>query len=75
MQLYSDYLDAFKQNYDSEQIKDEEKRGRDYKQFGVIDNRSQEPKLTKKEETETKKTLMKYKNHHKLNKIKMIMTH
>ena len=56
MQLYSDYLDAFKQNYDSEQIKDEEKRGRDYKQFGVIDNRSQEPKLTKKEETETKRT-------------------
>ena len=55
VQLYSDYLDAYKKNYDSEPIKDEEKRGRDYKQFGIIDNRGQEPKLTKKEETETKK--------------------
>ena len=39
-----------KRNYDSE-IK---KRGCDYKQFEIIDNGDQEPKSTKKEETETK---------------------
>ena len=36
-------------------FKNQEKRGRDYKQFEIIDNRCQEPKSTKKEETETKK--------------------
>ena len=43
-----------KRNYDSEMVKDEEKRGCDYKQFEIIDNGDQEPKSTKKEETETK---------------------
>ena len=44
-----------KRNYDSEMVKDEEKRGCDYKQFEIIDNGDQEPKSTKKEETEAKK--------------------
>ena len=54
-QLYNKYLDTYKKNYDSERVKDEEKRGRDYKQFEIIENGDQEPKSTKKEETETKK--------------------
>ena len=53
--LYNKYLDAYKKNNDSKKIKDEETRGRDYKQFEIIDNRDQGPKSTKKEETETKK--------------------
>ena len=32
-----------KRNYDSEMVKDEEKRGCDYKQFEIIDNGDQEP--------------------------------
>ena len=44
-----------KKNYDSKKVKDKEKRGRDYKQFEIIDNGDQEPKSTKKEETDTKK--------------------
>ena len=35
--------------------KDEEKRGRNYKQFAIIDNGYQEPKSTNKEGTKTKK--------------------
>ena len=65
-QLYSKYLDTYKKNYDNEKVKDEEKRGRDYKQFETIDNGDQEPKSTKKEESETK-NLMEYKNHYGLN--------
>ena len=49
------YFDAYKKNYDSEKVKDKEKRGRDYKRFEIIYNRDQGPKSTKKEETETKK--------------------
>ena len=30
-QLYNKYFDTYKKNYDSEKVKDEEKRGRDYK--------------------------------------------
>ena len=41
-----------KKIYNSEKVKDEEKTGRDYKQFEIIDNGDQEPK---KEETKTKK--------------------
>ena len=54
-----------KKNYDSEGVKDEEKRGRDYKQFEIMDNGDQGPKSTEKEKTETKNP-MKYKNHHGL---------
>ena len=32
-QLYNKYLDTYKNNYDSEKVKDEEKRGRVCKQF------------------------------------------
>ena len=55
-QLYNKYFDAYKKFYNSEKVKDEEKRGRGYKQFQIIDNGDQETKSTKKEETETKKT-------------------
>ena len=44
-----------KKSHDSEKAKDKEKRGRDYKQFEIIDNGDKEPRSTKKEETETKK--------------------
>ena len=55
-QLDNKYFDTYKKNYDSEKVKDKEKRERDYKQFEIIDNTGQEPKSTKKEETKTKKT-------------------
>ena len=54
-QLYNKYFDPCKKDYNSEMVKDEEKRGRDYKQFEIINNRDQGPKFTKKEETERKK--------------------
>ena len=50
-QLSNKYLDS----YNSEKVKDEGKRGCDYKQFEAIDIGYQEPKLTKKEETVTKR--------------------
>ena len=53
-QIYNKYLDTCKKNYDSEKVSDEEKRGRYYKQFEIIDNRDHEPKSTKKQETGTK---------------------
>ena len=56
VQLFNDYLDAYKKIYDSEKVKYIEKRGRDYKQFEIIDNGGQVPKSTKKEETKTIKT-------------------
>ena len=55
--LYNEYLNAYKKNYDSGKVKDEEKRELDYKRFKIIDNRDQGPKSTKKEETETNKPL------------------
>ena len=55
-QLYNKYFDTYIKNYDSEKVKEEQKRGRDYKQFEIINNGHLEPKSTKKEETETKKT-------------------
>ena len=55
-QLYNNYFDLYKNNYNSTNVKNEEKRGRDYKQFEIIDKGDQEPKSTKKGETETKKT-------------------
>ena len=63
------------QYYNSEKVKDKEKRGCNYKQFEIIDNRGQEPKSTKKEEAETKKTLTKYKSHHGLSCLKNILSH
>ena len=65
-QLYNKYFDTYKKSYNSEKVKDEEKIGRDCKQFEIIDNRDQERKSTKKEETETK-NLMEYRNHYGLN--------
>ena len=43
-------------NYDSERVKEKEKRGCDYKRFEIIYNKDEGPKLTKREKTETKKT-------------------
>ena len=57
-QLYNDYFALYKKNYKSTNVKNEEKRGRDYKQFETIDTGNQGAKSTKKEETETKKTIM-----------------
>ena len=37
-QLYNKYFDTYKKNDDSEKVKGEEKRRRDYKQFEKIDN-------------------------------------
>ena len=53
-QLCNKYLNTYKKSYNSEKVKDEEKRGCDYKGFEIIDNGDQEPKSTKKEETKTK---------------------
>ena len=53
--LYDKYLDAYKKDYDSKKVKDEEKRGRDYKRLEIIYNRDQGPKSTKKKETDKKK--------------------
>ena len=39
--LYNEYLDTYKNNYDSEKVKDEEKRGCDYKRFEIIDKKKQ----------------------------------
>ena len=55
-QLCNKYLDTYKKNRDNEKVKDEEKRGRNYKQFEIIGNGDQKPKSAKKEETDTKKT-------------------
>ena len=38
--LYNEYFNAYKKKYDKE-VKDEEKRGLDYKQFEIIGNRPQ----------------------------------
>ena len=42
--------------YDSEKIKDEEKRRCNYKQFEIIDNGDQKPKFTKKNRWTQKET-------------------
>ena len=65
MPLYDKYFNAYKK-YDCKKVKNEGERGRDYKRFKKFDNRDQGPKSTKKEETETKKILTKYKNHYGL---------
>ena len=55
-QLYNKYFDTYKKNYDSEKVKDEEKRGRDYKQFEIIDKKKQKSKWT---EEKTKREMQK----------------
>ena len=67
-QLYNHYFNLYKKIQQYE-IKNEEKRGRDYKQFEKNYSRSQEPKSTRKVDTETK-NLIKSKNHHGLVKEK-----
>ena len=55
-QLYNDYFDLYKKNYNSTNVRNEEKRGRGFKQFEIIDKGDQEPKSAKKKENETKKS-------------------
>ena len=55
-QLYNKYFDTYKKNYDSEKVKDEEKRGRDYKQFEIIDKKKQKSEWT---EEKTKREMQK----------------
>ena len=40
-QLCNEYFDTYKKNYNSKRVKDEEKRGHDYKQFEIIDKKNQ----------------------------------
>ena len=54
--LYDEYFNAQKKNYDSEKVKDEEKRGRDYKQFEIIDKKKQKSEWT---EEKTKREMQK----------------
>ena len=73
-QLCNDYFDLYKKNYNSTNVRNEEKRGRGFKQFEIIDKGDQEPKSAKKKRTR-QKNLRKYKNHYGLNLIKIILTH
>ena len=57
-QLYKKYFDTDEKNYDSEKVKDEEKRERDYKQFEIIDKKKQKSEWTEeKTKTEMQKPL------------------
>ena len=58
--LYDKYLDAYKKNYNSEGIKDVEKRGRDYKRFEIIDKEKQKSEWTEE------KTKIEIQNHYSL---------
>ena len=55
-QLYDKYFDIYKKKYDSEKVKEEEKRGRDYKQFEIIDKKKQKSEWT---EEKTKREMQK----------------
>ena len=56
--LYDRYLDAHKENYDSEKVKDKEKTGHGYKQFKITDNKKQKSEWTdEKTKTEMQKPL------------------
>ena len=45
-QLYDKYFDPFKKKCDSQKVKDEEKRGRHYKQLEIIDKKKQKSEWT-----------------------------
>ena len=49
-------MDAYKKSYDSEKVKDGEKRRRDYKRFEIIDKKKQKSEWT---EEKTKKEMQK----------------
>ena len=54
--LYDKYLDAYKKNYDSEKVKDEEKKR--VRQFKIIDKKKQKSEWTEeKTKTEMQKSL------------------
>ena len=51
-------MDAYKENYDSENVKDEEKRGRGYKRFEIIAKKNKKLEWTEeKTKTEIQKSL------------------
>ena len=51
-------MDTYKKNYDSEKVKGEEKRGRDYKRFEIIDKKKQRSEWTEeKTKTDMKKPI------------------
>ena len=45
-QLYNKCFGTYKKNYDSEKVKDDEKRGREYKQFEITDKKKQKSEWT-----------------------------
>ena len=53
--LYNKQLGTSKKNYDSEKVKDEEKRERDYKRFEIIDKKKQSEQTEEKTRTEVQK--------------------
>ena len=56
--LYDKYFTTYKRNYNSEKVKYEEKRGRDYKQFEIIKKKKQKSERTEeKTKTEMQKPL------------------
>ena len=55
-QPYNKYFDTYKKDYDSEKVKDEEKKGRHYKQFKIIDKKKQKSEWT---EGKTKREMQK----------------
>ena len=56
--LYNKYFDTYKKNYNSEKVKDEDKRGQDYKQFEIFDKKKQKSEWNKeKAKTEMQKPL------------------
>ena len=52
------YFDTYKKNYDSEKVKDEEKRGYDYKQFEIIDKKKQKSEWSEEKAKRNAKTIM-----------------
>ena len=52
------YFDTYKKNYDSEKVKDEEKRGYDHKQFEIIDKKKQKSEWSEENAKRNAKTIM-----------------
>ena len=56
--FYNKYFGIYKKNYDSEKVKDEEKRERDYKQFEIIDKKKQKSKWNEEKTKKNAKNIM-----------------
>ena len=55
--LYNNYFDAYKKNYDSKELTDEDKRKYDYKRFELIDKKKQSEWTEEETKTEMPKPL------------------